>query len=260
MLNLSSLLLYRRCIARLISRDHSSPMSASLDRFDAAEIFAFTSVEAMFEEDVRNQLQSNGAVDVMIECFDLRFIDSIIAESCATPRLVLKRTLAKLQLTLGGVYSAAMIACDETLVRCEKKSPEGTLFIAFVFCFRIRTYYAARQVVAMFNRRFDSRPIAKRLSVCYVPISHRRSVELVAQSVTDTSSSLALHPTTTQQSLLLCKLHAYYVLLFYAFPFRCFFCLIFLDYSVLPTSAATLRFMLYCRTRTVNWVSIHNKN
>ena len=147
-------------------------MSALLDLFDAAEIFVLDSVDAISVEDARNQLQSHKAVDVMIEGFHQHFTDSIMAEGCATPRLFLERTLASLPPTLGRVYSAAMIACDETPVRCEKQSPEGTLSFALVFCFRVRSYYAARQVVAMFNGRFDSRPIAERLSVFYVPIPH----------------------------------------------------------------------------------------
>ena len=150
-------------------------MSALRDRFDAAKIFGLTSVDAISVEVARNQLQSHIAVDVMIEGFDQRFIDLIMAEGCATPRLFLERTLARLPPTLGGVYYAAMIACDEIPVRCEKQSPDGTLSVALVFCFRVRSYYAARHVVTMFNRRFDSRPIAERLSVCYMPIQHRRS-------------------------------------------------------------------------------------
>ena len=150
-------------------------MSALLDRFDAAEIFALASVDVISVDDARNQLQSHIAVDVMIEGLAQRFTDSIMTEGCATPRLFLERTLARLPPMLGGVYSAAMIACDELPIFCEKQSPEGTLSVALVFCFRVRSYYAARQVVAMFNRRFDSRPIAERLSVCYVPIPHRRN-------------------------------------------------------------------------------------
>ena len=80
--------------------------------------------------------------------------------------MFLERTLARLQPTIGGVIVAAMIACDELPVRCEKQSPEGTLFVALVFCFRDLSYYAARRVVVMFNPRFDSRPIAERLTVC----------------------------------------------------------------------------------------------
>ena len=171
-LNLSRFLCSRRRISRLISRDHLLPMSSLLDRFDAAEIFAAASVVAISVNDARNQLQSYSVVDVMIEGLDLRFIDSIAAEGCGTPRLFLKRTLARLPPTLGGVYFAAMIACDEALARCEKQSPESTLSFALVFCFRIRSYYAARQFFAMFNRRFDSRLIAERLSICYVPILH----------------------------------------------------------------------------------------
>ena len=71
-------------------------MSALLNRFDAAEIFAFASVDAISVEDAQNQRQSHNAVDVMIEGFDQRFTDSIIAEGCATPRLFRKRTLARL--------------------------------------------------------------------------------------------------------------------------------------------------------------------
>ena len=199
-LNLLSSLPYRRRISRLVSRDRSSPMSALLNRFDAAEIFALASVDAISVEDARNQLQSHIAVDVMIEGLDQRFTDSIMAEGCATPRLFLERTLARLLPTLGGVYFAAMIACDELPVRCKKQSPECTLSVAFVCCFRVRSYYAARQVVVMFNQRFDSRPIAERLSVCYVPITHRRSAANAAQSYTDASSSQAPQPTSMQQS------------------------------------------------------------
>ena len=71
----------------------------------------------------------------MIEGLDQRFTDSITSESCATPRLFLERTLARLPAMLGGVYSAAMIAFDETPVRCEKQSPEGTLSVALVSVF-----------------------------------------------------------------------------------------------------------------------------
>ena len=132
-------------------------MSALLDRFDATEIFDLASVNAISVDDARNQLQSHIAVDVMTEGLDQRFSDSIIAEGCATPSLFLERTLARLPPTLGNVNSAAMIACDELPVRCEKQSPEGTLFDALVLCLLVRSYYAARQVVVMFNRRFDSR-------------------------------------------------------------------------------------------------------
>ena len=90
-------------------------------------------------EDAQNQLQSHIAVDVMIEGFDQRFTDSIMANGCATPRLFLERILARLPPTLGGVYSAAMIACNEKPVLCEKQSPEGTLSVAHVFCFRVRS-------------------------------------------------------------------------------------------------------------------------
>ena len=96
----------------------------------------------------------------MIKGFDQRLPDSIAAEGCATRRMFFERTLARLPLTLGGVYSAAIIACDDKFVRCEKQSPEGTLSVALVFCYCICSYYAARQVFVMFNRRFDSRPIA----------------------------------------------------------------------------------------------------
>ena len=82
-------------------------MSALLDRFDAAEIFALASVDAISVEDARNQLQSHIAVDVMIEGLDQRFTDSIMADGCASPRLYLERTLARLPPTLGGVYFAA---------------------------------------------------------------------------------------------------------------------------------------------------------
>ena len=189
-LNLPSSLPDRRRIFRLVLRDRSSPMSALLDRVDAAEIFALASVDAISMEDARNQLQSHIAVDVMIEGLDQRFTDSIMAEGCPTPRLFLERTLARLPATLGGVYFAAMIACDELLIRYEKQSFEGTLSVALVFCFRFRSYYVARQVV-IFNRRFDSRLIAERLSVCDVPILHRRSVANAGQSSTEASSSKA---------------------------------------------------------------------
>ena len=111
-----------------------------------------------------------------------------------TPRLFLERTLARMPPTLGGVYSAAMILCDELPARCEKQSPEDTLSVALVFYYRVRSYYAARQVVAMFTRRFDSRPIAERLSACLVPILHKRSAANAAQSSTDASSSQAPNP------------------------------------------------------------------
>ena len=125
-----------------------------------------------------------------------------MAEGCATLRLFLERTLARLPPTLGGVYSAAMISCDKLPIRCEKHSVEGTLSVALVFCFRGRSCYSARQVVAMFNRRFDLRPIEERLSVCYVPIPHRRSAANAAQPSTDASSSQAPQPTSMQQSQL----------------------------------------------------------
>ena len=41
-----------------------------------------------------------------------------MAEGCATPRLFLERTLARLPPTLGGVDFAAMIAFDELRIRC----------------------------------------------------------------------------------------------------------------------------------------------
>ena len=141
----------------------------------------------------------------MIEKLDQRFTDSLkddMAEGCATPRLFLERTLARLPPTLGGVYFVAIIACDELPARCEKQSPEGTLFVVLVFCFRVRSYYAARQVVVMFNSRFDSRPIAERFSVCYVPIPHRRRAANPAQSSTDASSSQVPQPTSMQVSKL----------------------------------------------------------
>ena len=102
-LNLPSLLLYRRRISRLVSRDRSSPMSTLLDRFDAAKIFALASVDAISVYDARNQLQSHIAVDVMIKGLDQRFTDSKMAEGCATPGLFFERTLARLPPTLGGV-------------------------------------------------------------------------------------------------------------------------------------------------------------
>ena len=201
-LNSPSSLLYLCRISRLVSRDFSTLMSSLLDRIDAAEIFTFASVDAISMEDSQHQLQSHNAVDVMIEGFDQRFTDSIMAEGCATFRLFLERTLARLPPTHSGAYSAAMIACDETPVRCEKQSPEGTLSVALVFGFHVRSYYAARQVVAMFNRRFDSRPIAERLSVSYMPIPHRRYAANAARSSTDASLSQAFQPTSMQQSQL----------------------------------------------------------
>ena len=114
-------------------------MSSLLDRFDAAEICAAASVDAISVKDARNQLQSYGAGDVMIRALEQRFTDSKAAEGCVTSRRFLERTLARLPSTLGGVYSAAMIACDETPVRCKKQSPEGTLSVALVFYFRIRS-------------------------------------------------------------------------------------------------------------------------
>ena len=139
-------------------------------------------------EDARRQLQSHIAVDVMIEGLDQRLTDSITYEGCTS------NAHARLPPTLGGVYSAAMIACHERPVSCEKQSPEGALSVALVFCFRIPSYYAAHQVLAMFNRRFDSRPIAERPWVWYVSIPNKRSVApaaAAAQSVTDASSSQA---------------------------------------------------------------------
>ena len=66
-LNLPSSLLYRRRISRFVSRDRSVPMSALLDRFDAAEIIALASVDSISVDEARNQLQSHIAIDVMIE-------------------------------------------------------------------------------------------------------------------------------------------------------------------------------------------------
>ena len=71
-LNLLSSLLYRRRISRLVSRYRSVLMSALLDRFDAAEIFALPSLDANSVDDARNQLQSHIAVDVMIIGLDQR--------------------------------------------------------------------------------------------------------------------------------------------------------------------------------------------
>ena len=138
-------------------------MSSLLDRFDAADIFAAASIDAIFVEDTRSQMQSHIALDVMIESIDQRFTESIAGDSCATLRQFLERTLARMPPTLNGVHFTAMIACDDTPVRCEKQSIEGTLSVSPVFCFRIRSYYAARQVVAMFKRRFDTRPPTERL-------------------------------------------------------------------------------------------------
>ena len=84
-INLPTSLLYRRRISRLVSRDRSSPMSALLDPFVAAEIFALASVDAIPVEDARNHLQSHITVDVMIEGLDQLFTDSITSEGCATP-------------------------------------------------------------------------------------------------------------------------------------------------------------------------------
>ena len=82
-------------------------MSALLDRFDAAGIslaeIALASVDAISVKDARNQLKSHNAVDVMIEEFDQRFTDSIMAEDCATLCLFLERTLARLPPTLGSL-------------------------------------------------------------------------------------------------------------------------------------------------------------
>ena len=94
-------------------------MFAPLDRFDASEIFDAASIDVIFVKDARQQLQSHIAVDVMIEGLDQRFTDSIMSVGCATPRLFLECTLARLPPTLGGVYSAALIARDKTLVRFE---------------------------------------------------------------------------------------------------------------------------------------------
>ena len=77
-LNVLSSLLYRRRISRLVSRYRSSPMSALLDRFDAVEIFALASFDAISEDDARNQLQSQIAFDVMIEGLDaLHLLDNV---------------------------------------------------------------------------------------------------------------------------------------------------------------------------------------
>lgn len=95
-----------------------SPISSLLDRIDAAEIFAAVSVDAIFVEDARSQLESHIAVDVLIEGIDQRFIESIAVESCATPGQFLKRTLARLPPMLGGVYSVLLMACHHTPVRC----------------------------------------------------------------------------------------------------------------------------------------------
>ena len=136
-LNNPCYLLYRRRIARFISRDHSFSKSAPLDRFDAADIFAAASDDVISVDDARWQLQSHIAVDVMIEGLDKQFADSITSEGCAIFHQFVERKLARLPLTLGDVYSAAMIVCDETLVRCKKQSPKGTLSVVLVFCFAV---------------------------------------------------------------------------------------------------------------------------
>ena len=170
-------------------------ISSLLDRFDAAKIFVAASVVAISVEYARCQLQSHIAVDVMIECLDQRFTDAIAAEGCAIPRLFLERTIARLPPTLGGVYSAAMIACDETPVSCERLSPEGTLSVALVFCFRFRR--TTRSVKSLRCSIANSTRVRSRnASVCYVPIPYRDSVALAsaaAQSA-DASSSQALNP------------------------------------------------------------------
>ena len=56
-----------------------------------------------------------------------------MAKGCATPRLFLERTFAKLPPTLGSVYFAALIPCDKLPVRFEKQSPKSTLSVALVF-------------------------------------------------------------------------------------------------------------------------------
>ena len=197
-LNFPSLLLYCRRISRLVACDRLSPMSAMLDRFDAAKIFALASVDAISVEEAWNKLQSHNAVDVMIEGFDQRFTDSIMSEGCATPCLFLNCTLARLLPTLGFSYSAAMIDCKMTQVRCDKQTYEATLSVGLMFCFRVCSYYAARQEFAMFNRRFDSRSIAEQNSVCYVLIPQRRSTANGAQSSTDASSTRAPKFTSMQ--------------------------------------------------------------
>ena len=116
-------------------------MFALLNRFDAADILVLASVEASFVEDARNQLQSHIAVDVMIEGLDQRLTDSIIAESCATPRRFLKRTIAKLPPTLRSVYFAAMSACDKRPSAARNSHPKKRClsFSCSVFAFARRT-------------------------------------------------------------------------------------------------------------------------
>ena len=204
-LNLSSSCFHRRRISKITLRVYSSSMNSLFDRFDAAEIIAATLVDAISVKNARSQLQSQIAVEVIGKDIDQRFTYSIAAEGCATFCKFLEGTLARLPLTLGCVYLAAMIACDETPVRCGKQSSEGTLSVGLVVCFCIRLYYAARQVFAMFNRRFDSCLITKRLSVCYVTIPHWRIVALTVaatQHSADASSLQALQRTTTQKSRL----------------------------------------------------------
>ena len=53
-------------------------MSALLDRFNTAGIFALASVNAISVDDARNQLQSQIAFDVMIEGLDaLHLLDNV---------------------------------------------------------------------------------------------------------------------------------------------------------------------------------------
>ena len=53
-LNFPRSLHYRRRNYRHVSRNRSSPMSALLDRFDAAEIIALASVDAITVDDAQN--------------------------------------------------------------------------------------------------------------------------------------------------------------------------------------------------------------
>ena len=91
-------------------------------------------------------MQRNIAVDVLIENINQRFTDLIADDNCSTFCQCFERTFARLPPTLGDVYFEAMIASDRTPVRCEKQSPENTLSVALVICFRIRSYYVARRL------------------------------------------------------------------------------------------------------------------
>ena len=94
-------------------------------------------------DDARNQLKSHIAVDVMIEGLDQRFTDSIMAEGCATFRLVLERTLARLPPMLGGVNFGAMMPATNYPFAARNSHPKARCLSlsCSVFAFARTTRY-----------------------------------------------------------------------------------------------------------------------